>query len=457
MATSKLKGLELLYNTLVKRFALESAKKKGSNVVDIGPEIQELVNKEYIKYIKAFENAGVDIDKLSPSDIKFTIELNEANKLRKKEGIEKALVSTDNVVDMKNQKLDPNKPIMGGTQSEEDILQKSIKKNIDEATEKGDFRGIANQVLRDPEIAKAFKEAKEAEALANERALQTKPIPLDTIQYQGPDIQKMTGPEKQKYLITDDKQTAELLKRGYTFDDIIYAQDNYGLTAKEIMEEAKGATKKDPFPFQSGGRAGFKMGRRAFLKLIGGVGAGIGALKSGMLNLIGKEAAPQVAKEVVEQTTKSTPPPYFFELANKIKSLGKPDKVTYADRVEIHRYTGKNGDEYELVEDLSTGDMKITKDKLGSAGSGEETYEGVMDRSVLEYKKGDVNVDPDRKIASKSPDEYDEYKVEFDVDGTEAEADDISEFIKKEIIEEVNQQAPKIKKASGGVAYMLGE
>jgi hypothetical protein len=364
---------------------------------------------------------------------------------------------TAKVFDLEGKQLDTKKPIMGGTQSEEDILQKSIKKNIDEATEKGDFRGIANQVLRDPEIAKAFKEAKEAEALANERALQTTPIPLDTIQYQGPDIQKMTGPEKQKYLITDDKQTAELLKRGYTFDDIIYAQDNYGLTAKEIMEEAKGATKKDPFPFQSGGRAGFKMGRRAFLKLIGGVGAGIGALKSGMLNLIGKEAAPQVAKEVVEQTTKSTPPPYFFELANKIKSLGKPDKVTYADRVEIHRYTGKNGDEYELVEDLSTGDMKITKDKLGSAGSGEETYEGVMDRSVLEYKKGDVNVDPDRKIASKSPDEYDEYKVEFDVDGTEAEADDISEFIKKEIIEEVNQQAPKIKKASGGVAYMLGE
>jgi len=209
--------------------------------------------------------------------------------------------------------------------------------------------------------------------------------------------------------------------------------------------------------FSSGGRAGFKMGRRAFLKLMGSVGAGIGALKSGILKLTGKEAAPQVAKEVVEQTTRSTPPPYFFELANKIKSLGKPDKVTYADRVEIHRYTGKNGDEYELIEDLNTGDMKITKDKLGSAGSGDETYEGVMDRSVMEYKKGDVNIDPDKKIASKVPDEYDEYKVEFDVDGTEADADNISEFIRKEIIEEVNQQAPKIKKAGGGVAYMLGE
>ncbi len=378
---------KVLYDTLFRKIALESAKKKGSNVVDIGKDIQELVNKEYAKYIKAFDKANVDIDKLSPSDIKFTIELNEANKLSKKEGIQKALVSTDNVLDMKGQKLDPNKPIMGGTQSEEDILQKSIKKNIDEATEKGDFRGIANQVLRDPEIAKAFKEAKEAEALANERALQTTPIPLDTIQYQGPDIQKMTGPEKQKYLITDDKQTAELLKRGYTFDDIIYAQDNYGLTAKEIMEEAKGATKKDPFPFQSGGRAGFKMGRRAFLKLIGGVGAGIGALKSGMLNLIGKEAAPQVAKEVVEQTTKSTPPPYFFELADRIRKFGKESKVKPQERVNEYNYVGKNGDEYTLTEDISTGDMRITKDKTSPVTAGDETYEGISDRSVMEYKK----------------------------------------------------------------------
>ena len=39
---------------------------------------------------------------------------------------------------------------MGGTQEE------SIKKNIAEATEKGDFKGIFNQVLRDPDIAREF-------------------------------------------------------------------------------------------------------------------------------------------------------------------------------------------------------------------------------------------------------------------------------------------------------------
>ena len=203
-----------------------------------------------------------------------------------------------------------------------------------------------------------------------------------------------------------------------------------------------------------GGRIGLKdgMDRRTFMKIMAGLASIpiVGKIFKGAK--VASKAAP-IAKNV----TKSTPPPYFFELAETIKKFGKPDKVTYADRVEVHRYTGKNGDEYELIEDLNTGDMRIQKDKTGIGTYGDKSYDTINDRSVMEYKKGDVNVDPDKKIASKTPDEYDEYKIEFDVDGTEAEADDMSEFIRKEIIEEVNQQAPKIKKAAGGVAYMLGE
>ena len=145
------------------------------------------------------------------------------------------------------------------------------------------------------------------------------------------------------------------------------------------------------------------MSRRAFLKLMGGVGAGIGALKSGILKLAGKEAAPQVVKEVVEQTTKSTPPPYFFELAEKIKTLGKPGKPTMA-RQEVHNY--KN---YELMEDKATGDIRITIEKGdperigGNDGYRQEVLEyragddvvdeGLETQKGVEYKKGDVNVD----------------------------------------------------------------
>jgi len=125
--------------------------------------------------------------------------------------------------------------------------------------------------------------------------------------------------------------------------------------------------------------------------------------------------------------------------------------------VEITRYTGKNGDEYELIEDLNTGDMRITKDKSVGVTSGDKSYDGIGDRSVMEYRKGDADFDVETQRGYRSADEYDEYKVEFDMDGTEADADDMSEFIRKEIIEEATGDAPSIKKASGGIARMLGE
>ena len=207
-----------------------------------------------------------------------------------------------------------------------------------------------------------------------------------------------------------------------------------------------------------GGRIGLKTGmtKRAFLKLMGGTGAAIGAAKSGIFSGLGKGAGKQVAEEVVKKSV-STPPPYFFELANKIKTLGKPDKVTYADRVEIHRYRGKNGDEYELIEDLNTGDVRITKDKTGVGSYGDKTFDTIEDRTVLEYKKGDADVDPESGTAFKSADEYEEYKVEFDADGTPADATDLDAVVQKEIIEEASGEAPSIKKAGGGIARMLGE
>jgi hypothetical protein len=75
--------------------------------------------------------------------------------------------------------------------------------------------------------------------------------------------------------------------------------------------------------FAEGGRIGLKAGmtKRAFLKLMGTGAAGIAALKSGILGL-GKGATKQVAEEVVKKST-STPPAYFFELAEKIKTLGR--------------------------------------------------------------------------------------------------------------------------------------
>jgi hypothetical protein len=234
-------------------------------------------------------------------------------------------------------------------------------------------------------------------------------------------------PSFEEYLkergMIEKRQNLEKLMKEYQED----------MRRKNVMEQKQMAA--------DGGRIGLKAGmtKRAFLKLMGGTGAAIGALKSGIFSGFGKGAGKQAAKEVVEQGVRSAPPPYFFELANKIKMLGKPDKVTYADRVEIHRYRGKNGDEYELIEDLNTGDVRITKDKTGIGSYGDKTFDTIEDRTVLDYRKGDVNVKDEGLETQKSfkeADEYEEYKVEFDQDGTEAGADDIAANVQKEIIEE---------------------
>ena len=51
----------------------------------------------------------------------------------------------------------------------------------------------------------------------------------------------------------------------------------------------------------------------------------------------------------------------------KIKAFGKEDCKNLAtqERQKVTKYTGKDGSEYELVEDLSTGDIRVTKDKSG--------------------------------------------------------------------------------------------
>ena len=223
---------------------------------------------------------------------------------------------------------------------------------------------------------------------------------------------------------------------------------------KEAAKRFKDKMKDDPEDMAQGGRAGFKLGsidkaRRAFLKTVGAAGAGITALKTGLLGFT-KGAAPIVDK-AVETVTEA--PSYFFDLVSKIKLFGKQRQTpSYKERVNEFTYTGKNGDQYELIEDLDTGEIMIQKDKMGVGVSGDKSFDVINDRTEMRYKKPK----PDEGDPNPS-EEYEEYKVEFDSDGTAADASQIDEISKKEIIEEVTEDAPSIKKAGGGIARMLGE
>ena len=325
---------------------------------------------------------------------------------------------TAKIFDLKGQKLDPNQPIIGGTQP---------GKSIDTDT---------NQIIKKITSMEPVEAMKEANNVIKREGI---------------------------YKNLNEKEAKKILK---DTEDWIFQRDPDDLYDYKNKRPFRDDPDYDPENMATGGRAGFKMGRRAFLKLMGGIGAGIGALKTGLLKLTGKEAAPQVVKEVVEQTTKSTPPPYFFELANKIKILGTPGKPTMA-RQEVHNY--KN---YELVEDKATGDIRITIEKGDPERiGGNDGYR----QEVLEYKKGDVDVVDEgleTQRGVRTPDEYEEATIypEPDTGRLKDIEDGVDENTIKEIIEEVSEGGgnvdevtlQKIKKgeqglAGGGIADMVNK
>ena len=171
-------------------------------------------------------------------------------------------------------------------------------------------------------------------------------------------------------------------------------------------------------------RIPFKMGRRAFLKLMGGVGAGIGALKTGLLKLTGKEGA-TAAKELMQVPIKSGVdgmPAWFKPLVNRVIQEG--DDVTkqwaYKERQIVHKTQLPDSQTDVLVtQDLDSGDVlvDIGLEKHGFA-------DGKFGQPVrLEYKAGeiidDIDVPATGTIDSKTghtkklPDEFNVEEAEF--------------------------------------------
>ena len=178
-----------------------------------------------------------------------------------------------------------------------------------------------------------------------------------------------------------------------------------------------------------GGRIGFSAGgggRRAFLKLIASLGGTAAAFKSGILGL-GEGTTKKAISETVKQSAGSggQVPPYFLNLVSKIKNLG--DDVTevlaYKDRQIVKSYK-----DYEMTEDVATGEIVIRKRNEGSFYD----QDGILSEEYIVYKPGMA----DETTKSTPPPEYDEYTVRPDSDGKLKDSEDGLDSI-EEILEEV--------------------
>jgi hypothetical protein len=121
--------------------------------------------------------------------------------------------------------------------------------------------------------------------------------------------------------------------------------------------------KPDPEEKAMGGRIGLKAGmnRRAFLKLMGGVGAGIGALKTGLLKLAGKEGARQVTKQIIKTDPVAGKPEWFDALVTKVINEGTDVTKTFATGERQSVYQKKLGKNtvVRVTQDIDDGAIRV--------------------------------------------------------------------------------------------------
>jgi hypothetical protein len=426
---------------------------------------------------------------------------------RKPDGLEKIKIQQEanqifkdqqKVVDMKGKTLDPDKVIVGGTQegaalksgilkatnikprAVPESLQKQIEQKYGLKLQGDETVDEIKKIIEDlPTDKKAdggrigFKGGADMGTVSGDtrkataKSVNISPTGNVTISRdRGPDPVDDRSTFEQTVMQRDvfdkpkENPIKNIIEAGADFNYLrnLYNLNPQGIAASFLLNQMGNVLFPDPEEKADGGRIGFKKGsmdRRTFMKIMGGL-ASIPILGR---YFKGAEKAAPAAQKVMENfsSTASEAPTYFFDLVAKIKAFGKRSKVGPAERVDEYSYTGKNGDQYTLTEDITTGDAQITKDKMGIGTSGDKSFDVIEDRTVLEYKAPKKDVDPDTQKFIDEGAEYEEYKIEFDQDGTQAGADAIEETIQKEIIEESKKAAPPIKKAAGGLAYMLGE
>ena len=409
-------------------FKKEIKKQKGIMKISPGAKVNA---EEKAKYaIQKLEKRGnINVNNLTESDFEFIAE-DIVNPFKT---AEKTVVKSADILPFK--------------------FKRSFAEELAAAGKKGDFTRMKGIMGLDPkftEVMKAFKRSKADEEAYKKMVGPKKLIPdRDVIPYQSPPVQSLSPAEKLKRTTLTEDQYKDVLKHGKTIDDVIYAQDFYGDTAEDVIKKI---TEKEKFPFADGGVAGLlgerpgyqdgkgpKMSRRNFMKIIGGLAA---LPVVGKFFKFAKPLAKTKATEVVKDVaTTSSPPPYFFNLVNKIKTLGD-DTLPTKDKVIAKKYK-----DYVMEEDFS-GNIEITRKGDMDVPGYEEVY--------MSYRVDEVPIKKGKKKSTKV-EEYEEYTARPDQDG---KMKDVEEGVPDDVIEDGTMFEDNITdfgKASGGLARMLGE
>jgi len=275
---AKRKGLELLYNLLLKDAAKESGKRSG--IAQIGNVTRDIAEKKFQALVLAARKQGVDLDNYTEQELKYILQLNRPQKPK--------VISADS----------PEGKLF--TQGMMDMLDKASGKNIIKANFGKPF---AEEMVTTERVITDIKQMKPMDSMLEANKV-----------LKGEGRYKNLSQADREKIVNDESVTDHIFERDVPID---------------------------PEDMATGGRAGFKMGRRAFLKAAAGIGAGIGALKAGALKMFGKEGAknlPPIKTPVTKLTNSTTQmPDWFPSFINKFRDEGKATNVFKKEKVKVSK------------------------------------------------------------------------------------------------------------------------
>jgi hypothetical protein len=415
-----------------------------------------LPDKEQVDFKEALITEILMRNGVDPNTIKTDEMLeNVMAAIEKKESMEQAreqgIMGSQqaDVFNTAGQKLDPNQPIIGGTQPGKAIDQDAFRRLAERNPQLIKQRIADRRVETDAEI-KAKLEKGNEEGLARIRNQQK--MLADAIDDASPGF------------ANDIKVDAELVaenlaeRMGLVYDDLptkqrldIYDQAYTGLS----KERFKNMPKPDPEEKADGGRIGFKKGmdRRTFLKLMGGVTAAGAAAKSGILKLLGKEPT-KAASKIAEVTTPNIAgkPSWFDALANRVIEEGENVTKNFAtkEREVVHLKRLDDETTVYVYRDLDTGTVRVDIDDPFRNVQGDQGDALVS----LEFKPGQA----DETTKGKPADEFtavendyanymdgpDDYVTEV-TDNTVTDTKDLTSDLTKVKLYAKGQKKPTIK------------
>ena len=405
----------------IRRFVINQMTKKSDNGIMITLPDRKKVDLNTSITAERLMRNGIDPNAItSPQQVENI--LNQLNKPRvipadspEGKGITDALLRRrGQVVDLQGRKIDTSKPIVGGKQMDvEPVNDKFVNYTISSMNkmEPMDAMKEANKILKregpykDLTTQQAKKILDDTEDHIFERNIKPKETDI-------------TLDEASSTLDQEIKNAYNKAVREGKFKG---TEEDFRNKIDDMMDE----------DFAAGGRVGLKAGmsRRAFLALMGGAGAGIGAAKTGLLKLFGKGVGKQAAKEIVKTPNVPGKPEWFDSLVNKVILQGDDvtKKLSVQDRQVVHSLKIDDMDDVTVYRNLDDGQIRVSYDSPDNMG--EQSVELVFKPGIAdETTKGKpadqfYAVEAEPRGVRMGPDDY---EIEFDGENL---VDDVNELI----------------------------